>query len=187
MIGWILIGLLTVTLAYLLLAPFSVRLDSREAAATVKLFHLGSGRVCYRDEGLWLELRVLGMRFEWDAISLAAKMAAREERKALKREQKRERLEAHTPEAAKKPRQSNKHGVPIRRLWAVLRSFEMPECTILIDTGSPAHNGMLYPLGWWAGRWSGKNIGITFQGYSVCVLEVQNTLGRMLWAFIRGK
>lgn len=187
MIGWILLGLLTATLAYLLLAPFSVRLDSREAAATVRLFHIGSGRVCYRDESLWLELRAIGMRFEWDAVSLAAKMAARAERQSQQRRQKREAREARKPEKAKASAESSKKGVPFRRMWAVLRSFKVPECVLLIDTGSAAENGKLFPLAWWAGRWTGKTIEINFQGHNVCVLEIRNTLGRMLWAFFRGK
>ncbi len=187
MIAWILLGLLTVTLTYLLLAPFSVRLDSREAAATVSLFHIGSGRVCYRNEGLWLELRAIGMRFEWDAVSLTAKLAAREERKSQQRQHKREAQEEHKPEQAQAPAEKSKTGVPFRRMWAVLRSFKVPECTLMIDTGSAAENGILFPLAWWAGRWTGKTIEINFQGHNVCVLEIRNTLGRMLWAFIRGK
>lgn len=187
MIGWILLGTLTLMLLYLLLASFAVRIDGDKGALRVKLFHLGSGRVCYRAESIWLDVKLLGMRFSWDALALAAKAAAKQERKQLSKATKAKTTEKVTDGNPEAHRQRTKSAPSdtFRRMWAVLRSFKIKECRVLIDLGSPERNGLFYPLAWWAGRWSGQSIGITFQGEEVFVLEVQNSLGRMLWAFLR--
>lgn len=72
-----------------------------------------------------------------------------------------------------------------RKIRAVLGSFIIMRCDVTIDTGNMPLNGILYPWAYLLGRKLKQNISINFFGGSTVIFEAQNTIARMLWAYIK--
>lgn len=103
-----------------------------------------------------------------------------------------EMLRRRKPPAAVKPERVQRRpgkkpdvGRMLRKIRSVLGSFRLTKCDIAIDTGDVQTNAILYPF-FYLLKWkTGKNISISFTGETVLVLQAENTLARMLWAYIK--
>ncbi len=67
----------------------------------------------------------------------------------------------------------------------IIKSFKINKCSILIDTGIMPLNGILYPWFYILSIRTKKNIMINFKGENVVILEIENSIARMLWAYIK--
>lgn len=74
---------------------------------------------------------------------------------------------------------------PLKNLIKVIRSFKIRNCYITIDTGNMPMNGILFPWFYLFSIQSNKTIMINFWGENTVVLQIENSLARMLWAFIK--
>lgn len=72
-----------------------------------------------------------------------------------------------------------------RKAKGLLASFRITQCFISIDTGNMPLNGLLFPWFYMIGRRSGKKIMINFEGRTVVILRIENTIARLLWAYIK--
>ncbi len=76
-------------------------------------------------------------------------------------------------------------GKIIRKAIAVIRSFRVQYCELNIDTGNMPLNGILYPLGPILTHKTGSKISINFDGDTIMILKIQNTIARMLWVYLK--
>jgi len=73
---------------------------------------------------------------------------------------------------------------PIKKMRAIIKTFKINTCYINIDTGDAGLNGMLYPGFYWLSAYIHKPVGINFLNENDIVLEIENSLARMAWAYI---
>lgn len=81
-------------------------------------------------------------------------------------------------------KKTTKAGIPWKRIWSVIMSFRLNACKIKIDTGNVQANALLFPIAYWIQVKSKKDISINFLGENIIILEIQNNLARMSWAYI---
>lgn len=129
-------------------------------------FHcLASANIRIRDERLFMELRILNWRKQFDLLSSTYK---------------------NKPPSKKKiqSKKTNKPAISWKRIKHVLMSFRINTCYITIDTGNVQLNALLFPIAYWIHTKSKKNISINFIGKNDITLEIQNNLARMSWAYL---
>ena len=71
------------------------------------------------------------------------------------------------------------------KILHVLRSFKVTKCLISIDTGNMPLNGILFPYFYLISVRTKKCIKINFWGENKIILQIENSLARMLWAFVK--
>ena len=83
-----------------------------------------------------------------------------------------------------KSKRTNKPRIQWRRIKNVLKSFRIISCKITIDTGNVQVNALLFPIAYWIQAKTKKDISVNFTGKNDIILEIQNNLARMSWAYI---
>lgn len=161
----VLLILVSGILMYLLFAPFYLEIDSTKELYRVRFHKIISARIVI-EEGLLL----LDVKMAWWT--------------------KRYKLNGSgSAKAVEKDRSENKKGngkgkLPWKKMKAVLASFKINKCSVVIDTGDMQLNGILYPFFLLLSFYSGKNFGISFNGDNEVKLEIENNIARMSWAYI---
>jgi hypothetical protein len=159
---WISIIILTSILTYTLFAPFFLELNSETGLLRFRFHRLVSISLIIENESIKVLLK----------IGIWKKVIGLENRIAKRRQ-------------TKKTRSKLKIGrIPFTKVKAVLKSFKMNKFLINIDTGDMALNGMLYPIFLFIRNYSNRNLGINFVGKNTLILEIENNLGRMIWAYV---
>ena len=74
----------------------------------------------------------------------------------------------------------------IRKLFRVIRSFEVKQFSLDIDTGSCITNAKLFPVFAFLDFWVG-NYRVNFEGHNSIVLHIQNRPYRIIKSFINPK
>lgn len=151
---------------YLFFAPFYLEIDSTKGLYRIRVHWLASMSIKSVGDILLIELKLAGFTKQVDVFSAKAehvrKPAAVSEKKQRKR----------SP------------AIQWKKVKAVLFSFRINKCRIRFDSGDVQLNGILYPLFYWISSYSGKDVRINFTGENEVVLEIQNSLARMSWAYI---
>jgi hypothetical protein len=83
----------------------------------------------------------------------------------------------------KKMKRSNR--ISMSKILGVIRSFRITRCHINLDTGNMPLNGILYPWFFLVGKSTGHPISINFTNQNIFVIRIENTIARMLWAYIK--
>lgn len=163
---WILSFLLFCVLlfCYLLLAPFYLEIDSTSNLLRIRFHQLVVAEIKTSDSSLIMELRVAWWKKKFD---LLAENIRKEKTVEIKKEMK------------KKSRK-----ISFSKIKAVIKTFKINKCTVHIDTGSMQTNGILFPVFFWIGKWSRKDININFINENKIILQIENNLARMVRAFI---
>jgi hypothetical protein len=163
---WLMVILLvlTILMAYLLFAPFSLQVDSVKGIFRFRFHKLARGILLIRDNTLLLSLKIAGWQKD---IDLLKKRAGKK------------------PGASKKEPQKRKVQFPFRKAIRVLNSFKIKQFFITISWPHMHLNGILYPVTIWLSSISGKTISTNFQNENIIVLEIENNIARMLWAFLK--
>ena len=166
---WLLliVGLILLMVVYLLTAPVVFEVDSERSLFRVRFHRLASAKIRLADSSIFLDLNIVGWKMPMDLLRPKAETG---------------KARQMTPE--KPPRKKSRH-IPFRKIRAVIRSFRIKKCEMIIDTGDMPLNGMLFPVCYWLSLRSGKTFGMSFTGENVIQLEIQNSMGRMLSAYIR--
>ena len=153
-------------LVYLLCMPFYFEINSVDEIIQFRLHHLARGTVLFKTESIFLQLRITWWQKEIDLLAIKGKPA----------------------KVKKVVKVKEKKALPkriFRKLWAVIKSFQVRQCRISIDTGDMPANGLLFPVFYWIGRWLNKPVSINFNDENIVILEVKNNMARMLWAYLR--
>ncbi|MBS1524542.1 MAG: hypothetical protein JST19_02770 [Bacteroidetes bacterium] len=160
---WVLLPVL-IALAYLLLAPFYVEINTASDLYRVRFHRLVSTALLITGEGLQMDLRIARWKKRIDL--LAPRKSARNEKK----------------KPAKKPA-GRKH-ISFRTIWAVIKTFKVNRFFLTADTGDPALNGKVFPVVYAVSVFTGQNLSVNFSGRNELILDISNNLARVLRAFI---
>lgn len=156
---------------YLLFAPFFVEIDSDTGLFRLRFHVLASAWLIINTESIFLNLKIGWWKKEIDLL--------------LRKEKK--KYEPDMP--FENWLQAEKKSIPFHKTWkkikAVVKSFRVTKCYIMIDTGNMPWNGILYPWFYLFSRRVNKNVMINFRGENTVILQIQNSLARMLWAYIK--
>ncbi len=164
------ISIIGAVLCYLLFAPFYVEIDSEQGFFRFRFHELGSVDLRIVDYSLLLHIRVI--RWTKDIDLLKTKRTSKDKKK---REEK---------VGKKKGKENQWMKVTPKKIIAVLKSFKINKCDVLIDSGDVQLNGILYPIFYLAGYYSNKNIRINFINENVIRLEIENSVARMSRAYL---
>lgn len=172
---WWLIALaafILVPLMYLLFAPIYLEVDSREGLCRLRLHRLASA-------GIFMEQGTLIAEFKFGylrkRIDLIQKIISSKKQPVTKDAQ-----------PTRKPT-GRKPKLSMRQVAALLRSFSVNRFLLTTDTGNMPLNGMLYPWVYIISKRTGLDMSVNFTGENVLVLQIENNIARMLWAFIANK
>jgi hypothetical protein len=149
----------------MLFAPIYLQIDSTKAVCKLKFHHIASVSIRIYDEKLFIELRIVKWTKQFNLL------AANKNKPSVYREKR-----IH-------PKRATKPIIPWKRMQNVIKSFRINDCKITIDTGNVQANALLFPIVYWMQIKSKKDISINFTGKNIIVLEIQNNLARMSWAY----
>lgn len=162
-----LIALLVVVL-WLLLAPFSLCLDTYRDNYSLRWRSVGSARLLLLEGELAIRLR-FGI-WHKDLYPLQPSTKPKKEKA----------LEA----PPQKPSKKKKRPFPWRKMQRVLQSFTISVFQLEIDTGDYTRNAWLYPLVY-AIKPLRQHVQVNFMGRNEGVLVVENRLWNIAWAMLR--
>lgn len=166
---WIIIAFFMLIISYLIFAKFCIEIDS-----TVDLYRLSFGKflvvsIVAIGNSVQLESNIFG----WKRIHDLNSVLKVENRQTVKK----------VPQ--KKSRNKKSFLFYIKKAKFFLLSFNFKKCFISIDTGSMPLNGMLFPWLYLLGIYTKKKISINFWGENIIILQIENSIARMLWAYFK--
>lgn len=164
------ISIVGAILCYILFAPFYLEIDSVHGFFRFRFHELASVDLRIVDYSLILHVKVTGWTKEIDLFKV--------KKNAKKRIDKKKKIDK------KKGKKKTWMKVTPKKIIAVLKSFKINKCEILIDSGNVQLNGILYPIVYLVGFYSKKNISINFVDKNVIILEIENSVARMSRAYI---
>ena len=97
-------------------------------------------------------------------------------------------LHPSPPKAKKKPHKKEHKGggpLPLRRMISVLKTFEIRDFRLEVDTDDYVWNACLYPVFYWIKPLQ-KYVALNFQGRNECRLLIRNRVWRMAWGWWKG-
>lgn len=160
-----LLGSILLILGYLVFAPFYIEVNSIKSLYRLRFHWLISLGLKSNTEGFAVEIKFLFWKKD---VSLTE--PGRKQDKA--------------PKLMSESR-PNMPAVDWDRLKNVLKSFNLNTCDISLDTGNMPLNGILYPIVYTISAYYQKQITINFAGHNHVVLEVQNNLARIIYAYYK--
>jgi hypothetical protein len=155
---------LVVIVLWLLLAPFSLYLDTYRDDYCLRWRSLGSARLLLLEGELAIRLHIGPWRRDLYPLRPSAKQKTANQ---------------HKEQLPKK-----KRSFPWRKMQRVLQSFTIRELHLEIDTGDYARNAWLYPLVY-AIKPLRQHVQVNFLGRNEGVLVVENRLWKIAWAMLR--
>ncbi|PBQ30556.1 hypothetical protein CNR22_01810 [Sphingobacteriaceae bacterium] len=85
------------------------------------------------------------------------------------------------------PSPQKRRNLSYHQLIKLLQSFKIKTFYLDVDFGDMPLNGILFPYFYWLSGYSGKTVRINFNGNTVLILVVKNSIARMGWALISSK
>jgi hypothetical protein len=158
----VLLFVVLIVFGYLFFAPFYIELNSIKSFYGMRFHKIASINLKMINEKFKIEVCVFVFTRRFDLI--------------------------HTKKGSSKTFDLGKNQienkVSYKLIKAVIKSFKVNKCEVSIDTGDMPLNGILYPLFYLMKVRSQKNIQINFTGETLIVLEIENSLARMSWAYL---
>ena len=161
---YIILGLLVLVVAYLLIAPFYLEINTSKDLFRIRFHRLGFARLSI-DDSIVLHWRVFGIGKDIDMLSLR-KESNEHKTKKLKKVTK----TSTTP--------------PIYKIVGVVKSFRVNKFSLQLDTGNNELNGFLFPWFVGAGILAHRDLWINFIGRNELVMEIENSALRMMHAYL---
>jgi hypothetical protein len=161
----VLFFVILLVLVYFLFAPIIIEIDTDHAMYRLRFHRLASARL-FMSDSLMLRLEIGRWMKQFDLLR-------RKEKKI-------------TPQRIQNTSGKHFHFRKIvKKISAILQSFRLTKCIIRIDTGDFPLNGILYPWFFLLSQKTGKLVMINFENDNRIVLEIRNSVARMLWAYIK--
>lgn len=152
-------------IAWLLVSAFELKLDTRVLQAELSWKTIGMVKV-WHDQQWLIRFRIL---FFSKTLPISELKRTKGQSKKIRTETK-----VHTSSRLK--------NIP-GRMIDVIRSFELLECTLAIDTGDHCRNARLYPLNYVP--YARGHLFINFFDENFLVLKIRNKPWKILYAFFR--
>jgi hypothetical protein len=147
---------------YILFAPIYIILDSSKNLYQIEVLRLAKVKIIPHDHDLFLEYKIAFWSTRSNLFT-----------------QKKEKKQPSKNTLARK-----KKSISFNKLHAVWRSFKVKQFSVDVDFGNPQVNGILYPVFLMASKWTNKEIMINFEGTNSVKVKFENSIARMLWAYI---
>ena len=163
MIWLIIILVLILFIAWLLLSPVIMEIDTRVPHAGLRWVSIGNVNIWY-DEEWWLSMQILFFRKTIRFSNLKRK----------------------TKKTRKRIAKKKKKGNPISKLSKmimVIKTFRVTEWHLSVDTNDPVLNAQLYPLNYWHSVYGHLNINFNEENY--LLVRIRNRPWKILYAFMR--
>jgi len=160
-----LIIFLFLILVWLLLTPFELQVDTRIPQVSLRWISIGRATAFYDNERWTIRLRVLFVNKQWDLEELI--FANKKKRRARKRTAK-----------------QRKQGMgKFRKFLNVIKSFQMTECKVAIDTEDSLRNAWLFPLNFLPT--TQEYCWVNFIDENYLVLRIRNAPWKVAYAFLK--
>lgn len=148
---------------YFLFAPFYLEVNTADGLYRIRFHWLISISLKTNTASPMLELRLMGQKKQIDLFS-------------------QKQTSKQKPIIAKQKKRKVK--ISLKKIAGMLKSFKINKCIIHIDSGDMQINGILYPLFYWISCYSKRDVRVNFLGENKMILEIENNLARMSWAYI---
>lgn len=163
---WLILpGILITVLMILLFSRIVINVNSEQGFASVRLSRIAQVCIVLNESVHVARIRIAWWEKEFDLFKLSP----------MKREVNRQSSSAKKMAVGKM----------LRKLKGVLMSFKVSTCMVSVNTGDMALNGILFPWFYLLRLRTGRDISISFTGDTLVVLQVENSIARMLWAYIK--
>jgi hypothetical protein len=138
-------------------------MDSSKGFYGIRFHRLASSEIQFSDNSFFLILHIAGWEKRFDLLKQASLQSKKLNKKVIKK----------------------RRALSFNKIISVIRSFKIEKFVFSVDTGNMPVNGILFPLFFWLGESSKKQISINFYDENVLKLRVENNLARMIRAYIR--
>lgn len=165
---WWIIIMFLVIISYLIFAKLFIEIDS-----TINLYRLSFGGIL-----------ALSIVFIDDSIQLALKLFWWKKVYNLNNVFTNERKDIVKTSGANKRKAFSLQKL-FKKTASVLKSFKIKKCFITIDTGNMPLNGILFPWVYLLSIYIKKKVSVNFSGQNIIILQIENSLARMLWAYFK--
>lgn len=171
MIILILFSVLFAIVAWLLIAPFQLQIDSRRNHYRLHWKSIGYGQLLIQPSALAVRLKIFFWQKDWPLFPPARgkpKLAPK----------------ANEPQKTDEPKKDTTTRPSLFKLMALLRTFQLKKFRLHVDTDDYILNSYLYPVFYFL---NGKNreLRINYQGDLLLQMVVENRLYRLLVAYLR--
>ena len=160
---WVFLPVL-IALAYLLLAPVYIEVDTTADLYRVRFHKFASTALLITGNSILINLKIAWWQKRIDLFA-PEKQPRNKKQKPAKRAIRRRR-------------------VSFRTIRALVKTFKVKHFYLTADSGDPAFNGRLYPVVYAIRVFSGQNVSVNFSGRNEIVLKIENNLARVIRAFI---
>lgn len=162
--------LLLIMIVWLLLAPISINIDSKNAKYLIKWGGLGDFALVPAKDDWYLKLKIGFWEKKFFVFDLFKKSKEKAEIKAKPKK--------------KKKRKETSFFKSFRKIRRVLKSFDVKVCKINLDTDDYYWNALLVPVFQSVNRGSAHRIAINFQNRNDIFLVVENRLIKVLYSVL---
>ncbi len=197
---YLILGLVALVLIVILFVPVQLIVDSTRSSYMLRMPFVAHLKLRIVNVEPVVSLWVLGYTKELNLIDEVRKQirqaAAKRERRIRDEREKDTVIDTNQKPSGKTQshtttnnvsagRQSarRRRSIPWRRLRACLNSFQVRKASIVVDTGIDEWNAWLFPVAYALAQLSPLRIQPNFLGHNSVRVYVQNTVGRLLWAF----
>ncbi|HUH32426.1 MAG TPA: hypothetical protein VLZ28_00655 [Daejeonella sp.] len=168
---WIIIALIfLLIIAWLLLSPIEMDIDTRVPHAYFNWITIGKALVIYENEDWFLKVRVLMFHKEW---ALSKMLLDQPRKKNIKKKS--------IPEKSRKGRTGSK--IPWRRFLKMCSTFRVTEWQLALDANDHFRHIVLYPFNFFP--YIGKHLFINFEDQTYFFIRMRNQPWRILYAWIK--
>jgi len=158
----ILITIPLYVLAYLLLVPFFLEVDTTAGIFSFKIYGLAGCKLFVSDNSLFLDINISAWHKKVDLF------APKRQKKNLKK---------------KAP--GKKRKIKFGKILGVIKSFKIDKLRLILDSGNEQLNGILFPAFELASHQLRRTIKINFLDRNELELIIENNLARMVWAYLK--
>ncbi len=165
----LLFGLLIALVSWVLIAPLQLQVDTSRDRYQLEWKSIGYGRLITRPTDIAIRLKLLFWQKEWPLQALVGGWSKRTE---------------HPSDTEKPARKTKKDRAPRFNVRALLRTFQLKQLRLHLDTDDFVLNSYLYPIFYFLSS-KNRELKINYDGEAFLQMVVENRLYRILWALLR--
>ena len=149
---------------YLLFAPIFIEINTASSLYRIRFHRLLSASLLFTEESALVGLKVVIWQARFDLLATQKRVSE--------------------PATAERERKGST-SIPISTFIALIKSFRIKKFLLTLDTGNMSLNGILFPAFLWVGKRYNQNISINFLNNNMLILQIENKIVRILWAFVK--
>lgn len=165
MLLYILSILLLLLIVYVLFVPVTLVIDTSTHQYYIKVKGLAKASI-EADEHEIIKIRLRAFRFDFFFYPLKVRSGDKSDK------------------STKAVKQSTRKSIPVKKVVRVLKSFEVVDFQLDIDTGNCIANAKLYPVFAFLNFYSRSALNVNFEGRNRVLLSIQNRPIRIIRSFI---